>query len=74
MSTKQYEIKVYPEHGQLFKVIVLGVSAGEAARAARAQFPDAKSKSITAPQEIQWGVKGGEFIKFQVDCIVCGNM
>ena len=50
MSTKQYEVKVYPEHGQPFKAIVLGVSAAEAARAARAQFPDAKS--ITAPQEI----------------------
>ncbi len=50
MSTKQYEVKVYPEHGQPFKAIVLGVSAGEAARAARAQFPDAKS--ITAPQEL----------------------
>ena len=50
MSTKQYEVKVYPEHGQPFKAIVLGVSAGEAARNARAQFPDAKS--ITAPREI----------------------
>ena len=50
MSSKQYEVKVYPEHGQPFKAIVLGVSAGEAARNARAQFPDAKS--ITAPREI----------------------
>jgi hypothetical protein len=50
MSTKQYEVKVYPEHGQPFKAIVVGVSAGEAARNARAQFPDAKS--ITAPQEL----------------------
>ena len=50
MATKQYEVKVYMPHGQPFNAIVIGANAAEAARSARAQFPDANS--ISAPQEI----------------------
>ena len=50
MATKQFEVKVYMPHGQPFKAIVIGSNATEAARAARAQFPEANS--ITAPREI----------------------
>ena len=49
-ETKQYEVKVYPAHGAPFKAIVLGVSAAEAARNAKTQYPDANS--ISAPREL----------------------